>query len=130
MLDETLLDTPDALARADRLGLLRGAAEAGARVRTAARHAVEAGIAELKPEGRPRALLLAGPGTAASGVADLITALAGPTVPVTRLGPSGVASAAGALRWALPGWAGPVDLLLITTTDGTEPGLALLAEQA
>ncbi|NUL08053.1 mannose-6-phosphate isomerase, partial [Streptomyces lunaelactis] len=46
MLDESLLDAPDALARADRRGLLRGAAEAGARVRTAARHAAEAGIAE------------------------------------------------------------------------------------
>lgn len=41
-----------------------------------------------------------------------------------------MAHAAGALRWTLPGWAGPVDLLLIATTDGTEPGLAVLAEQA
>ncbi|NEC67421.1 mannose-6-phosphate isomerase, partial [Streptomyces sp. SID9727] len=57
MLDESLLDAPDALARADRRDLLRGAAEAGARVRTAARHAAEAGITELKPEGRPRAVL-------------------------------------------------------------------------
>lgn len=46
------------------------------------------------------------------------------------LGPTGVAAAAGALRWTLPGWAGPVDLLLIATPDGGEPGLALLAEQA
>ncbi|MDV7223031.1 SIS domain-containing protein, partial [Streptomyces prunicolor] len=44
--------------------------------------------------------------------------------------PTGVAPAAGALRWELPGWAGSVDLLLITTPDGTEPGLSLLAEQA
>ncbi|MFF3454901.1 SIS domain-containing protein [Streptomyces sp. NPDC002730] len=130
MLDESLLDAPDALARADRRGLLRGAAEAGARVRTAARHAAEAGIAELKPEGRPRSVLIAGPGTAATGVADLVSALAGATAPVTRLAPTGVAPAAGALRWALPGWAGSVDLLLIATTDGSEPGLALLAEQA
>ncbi|MDF3150280.1 mannose-6-phosphate isomerase, partial [Streptomyces sp. T21Q-yed] len=28
------------------------------------------------------------------------------------------------------GWAGSVDLLLITTPDGSEPGLSLLAEQA
>lgn len=35
MLDESLLDTPDALSEADRRDLLRGAAEAGARVRTA-----------------------------------------------------------------------------------------------
>ncbi|GAA0622107.1 SIS domain-containing protein [Streptomyces crystallinus] len=130
MLDESLLDAPEALARADRRGLLRGAAEAGARVRTAARHAVEAGIADLQPEGRPRAVLVAGPGTAAAGVADLVTALAGASAPVTRLVPTGVAPAAGALRWNLPGWAGSVDLLLITTTDGSEPGLALLAEQA
>ncbi|GAA3372162.1 SIS domain-containing protein [Streptomyces sannanensis] len=130
MLDESLLDAPDALARADRRGLLRGAAEAGARVRTAARHAAEAGIVELKPDGRPRAVLIAGPGTAASGAADLLSALAGASCPVTRLNPTGVAPAAGALRWTLPGWAGSVDLLLIATTDGTEPGLALLAEQA
>ncbi|MEU1868237.1 SIS domain-containing protein [Streptomyces gardneri] len=130
MLDETLLDAPDALALADRRGLLRGAAEAGARVRTAARHASEAGIADLHPEGRPRAVLVAGPGTAAAGVADLIGALAGASAPVVRLQPTGVAPAAGALRWALPGWAGSVDLLLLPTTDGSEPGLALLAEQA
>ncbi|MET9678019.1 SIS domain-containing protein [Streptomyces sp. NPDC006482] len=130
MLDETLLDAPDALALADRRGLLRGAAEAGARVRTAARHASEAGIADLHPEGRPRAVLVAGPGTAAVGVADLIGALAGAAAPVVRLQATGVAPAAGALRWALPGWAGSVDLLLLPTTDGSEPGLALLAEQA
>ncbi|MFI1719426.1 SIS domain-containing protein [Streptomyces litmocidini] len=130
MLDETLLDAPDDLALADRRGLLRGAAEAGARVRTAARHAAEAGIADLRPEGRPRAVLVAGPGTAAAGVADLIGALAGAAAPVVRLQPTGVAPAAGALRWALPGWAGSVDLLLLPTTDGGEPGLALLTEQA
>ena len=130
MLDETLLDAPEALALADRRGLLRGAAEAGARVRTAARHAAEAGIADLRPEGRPRAVLVAGPGTASAGVADLVGALAGASAPVIRLQPTGVAPVAGALRWALPGWAGSVDLLLLPTTDGSEPGLALLAEQA
>ncbi|MFE3144923.1 SIS domain-containing protein [Streptomyces scopuliridis] len=130
MLDESLLDAPDALADADRNGLLRGAAEAGARVRTALRHTAEAGIAGLAPEGRPRAVLIAGSGAAATGVADLVTALATNAAPVTRLRPTGVAAAAGALRWALPGWAGPVDLLLIATADGSEPGLALLAEQA
>ncbi|MER5442828.1 SIS domain-containing protein [Streptomyces sp. NPDC002790] len=130
MFDESILDDPDALARADRRGLLRGAAEAGARVRTAARHAAEAGIAELKPDGRPRAILIAGPGTAAAGVADLVGRLAGAACPVVRLRPTGVASAPGALRWELPGWAGSVDLLLIATPDGTEPSLSLLVEQA
>ncbi|MFF2023828.1 SIS domain-containing protein [Streptomyces sp. NPDC058171] len=130
MLDESLLDAPDALARADRRRLLRGAAEAGARVRTAARRAAEAGVADLRPDGRPRAVLMAGPGAAANAAADILGSLAGAGCPVVRLDPTGVAAAPGALRWALPGWAGPVDLLLIATPDGTEPGLALLAEQA
>ncbi|MER5494624.1 SIS domain-containing protein [Streptomyces sp. NPDC002490] len=130
MLDESLLDEPEALARADRRRLLRGAAEAGARVRTAARHATEAGVGDLRPDGRPRAVLMAGPGAAANAAADILGTLAGASSPVVRLDATGVAAAPGALRWALPGWAGPVDLLLIATPDGTEPGLALLAEQA
>ncbi|MGV9392961.1 SIS domain-containing protein [Streptomyces olivaceus] len=130
MLDETLLDTPERLTEADRRGLLRGAAEAGARVRTAARHAAEAGVGNLKPDGRPRAVLIAGPGAAATHAADLLGTLAGAGSPVIRLAPTGVAPAAGALRWELPGWAGSVDLLLIATPDGAEPGLSLLAEQA
>lgn len=130
MLDESLLDSPEGLAEADRRALLRGAAEAGARVRTATRHAAEAGVNGLKPDGRPRAVLIAGPGAAATQAADLLGTLAGAGSPVTRLAPTGVAPAAGALRWELPGWAGSVDLLLIATPDGTEPGLALLSEQA
>ncbi|MFB7779202.1 SIS domain-containing protein [Streptomyces bauhiniae] len=130
MLDESLLDTPEGLAEADRRGLLRGAAEAGARVRTAARHAVEAGVGALQPDGRPRAVLIAGPGTAATHTADLLGTLAGPGSPVIRLEATGVAPAPGALRWELPGWAGSVDLLLIATPDGSEPSLGLLAEQA
>ncbi|WP_281157528.1 SIS domain-containing protein, partial [Streptomyces sp. HYC2] len=74
--------------------------------------------------------LIAGPGAAATHAADLLGTLAGAGSPVTRLAPTGVASAAGALRWELPGWAGSVDLLLIATPDGTEPSLSLLAEQA
>ncbi|WP_431044086.1 SIS domain-containing protein [Streptomyces sp. P1-3] len=130
MLDESLLDAPDALARADTRGLLRGAAESGARVRAAARHAAEAGIPSLQPDGRPRAVHVAGPGAAGSCTADLLAALTGGSCPVSLIGPTGVAPAPGALRWTLPGWAGPMDLLLIATPDGTEPGLPLLVEQA
>ncbi|TLS39610.1 mannose-6-phosphate isomerase, partial [Streptomyces montanus] len=77
-----------------------------------------------------RAVLIAGPGAAASCAADLLGTLAGVGCPVTRLAPTGVAPAAGALRWELPGWAGPVDLLLIATPDGSEPSLSLLVDQA
>ncbi|WP_431776058.1 SIS domain-containing protein [Streptomyces cucumeris] len=130
MLDESLLDAPEALARADTRGLLRAAAESGARVRTAARHAAEAGVGDLKPDGRPRTVLVAGPGAAGSCTADLLGALSGGNCPVSLIAPTGVAPAPGALRWTLPGWAGPLDLLVIATPDGTEPGLPLLVEQA
>jgi hypothetical protein len=130
MLDETLLEAPEALARADVRGLLRGAAQAGARVRTGLRQATEAGVDKIQPEGRPRAILVAGPGPATACVTDLLGALTNGSVPVTRLRPTGSLAATGALRWQLPGWAGPVDLLLILTPDGTEPGLTFLVEQA
>lgn len=130
MLDDSLLDHPEALETADRGGLLRGAAEAGALVRTAARHAAEAGIAQLRPDGRPRALLVAGPGPSASCTADLLGAFTNGAVPVTWLRPTGTGALAPELRWNLPGWAGPLDLLLIVTSDGGEAGLESLAEQA
>ncbi|MFC5722204.1 SIS domain-containing protein [Streptomyces gamaensis] len=130
MFDESLLDDPDALSRADIHGLLRGAAESGARVRTATRNAGEAGIDGLRPDGRPRAVLVAGPGPAAGCAVDVLTALAGGTAPVALIRPTGCAPAPGALRWTLPGWTGPLDLLLVVSPDGTEPGLALLLEQA
>jgi hypothetical protein len=130
MLDESLLDSPEALARADTQGLLRGAAEAGAHVRTAMRRAAEAGVNDLHPDGRPRSVLVAGPGPATSCAADLLGAFSNGGMPVTLLRPSGPRAAAGALRWALPGWAGPLDLLLVTTPDGSEGGLSVLIEQA
>ncbi|MDK1475720.1 SIS domain-containing protein [Streptomyces sp. 549] len=130
MLDDSFLDDPEALARADLHGLLRGAAEAGARVRTAARHATESGLDGLQPEGRPRALLVAGPGPTASCAADLLAAATGGSVPVRLLPATGRTAAPPGLRWTLPGWAGPLDLLFVLTPDGTEPGLTALVEQA
>ncbi|MGP3984085.1 SIS domain-containing protein [Streptomyces sp. KR80] len=131
MLDESLLDAPEALARSDASrGLLRGAAESGARVRTAARAAAESGLSDLKPDGRPRALLVAGSGPTTGCIADLLSALGNGNIPVSLIRPTGALAVPGALLWTLPGWAGPLDLLLILTTDGTEPGLPALVEQA
>jgi hypothetical protein len=130
MLDESLLDVPEALARADTRDLLRGAAESGARVRTAARAAAESGLADLKPDGRPRSLLVAGSGPSTGCIADLLSALGGANVPVSLIRPTGALAAPGALLWTLPGWVGPLDLMLVITTDGTEPGLSALIEQA
>ena len=123
MLDESLLDAPEALARADTRGLLRGAAEAGARVRTAARHAAEAGIAELKPDGRPRAVLVAGPGPATGCIADLLGALAGGATPVSRLAPHRRRPRRGRAALGAARLGGPARPAALATPDGTEPGL-------
>ncbi len=130
MLDESLLETPEALARTDTAGLLRGVAEAGARVRTALRLADEAGVFALRPDGRPRAVLVAGAGPVSGCVADLLAAFGNGAVPVSLLRPTGPLAAPGALRWTLPGWAGAMDLLLVTSTTGDEAGLDALVDQA
>lgn len=130
MTDETLLDQPAELTRADTGGLLRAVASAGAHVRTAARAALGSDLLELRPDGRPRTVMLAGPGPSIPLAAGLLRALTDDAVPVTRLRPTGALAAPGALTWTLPRWAGPLDLLLITSAEGTEPGLSLLLEAA
>ncbi|MCM2428125.1 SIS domain-containing protein [Streptomyces sp. RKAG337] len=128
MLDESLLDDPDALARADTRGLLLGAAAAGARVRTAARLTQEAGVQDLRPDGRPRTVLVAGSGPEAAAVADVLGALGAgscPVIPLRSAGPTPYEP-----RWTLPGWTGPLDLVLLTTASGREAGLVGLVEQA
>lgn len=130
MIDEALLDAPDDLARADPGGLLRAVAASGAQVRSAARGAEEAGLAALRPEGRPGTLLVAGPGPEVPLLVDLLGALAGDTLPVRLLRPAGALPDPGALHWSLPRWIGPLDLLLIASAEGTEPGLTMLVESA
>jgi hypothetical protein len=130
MIDETLLDAPEALARADLRGMLRSVAAAGAQVRTAVRATMESPLTELHSEGRPGSVLLAGPGSDIPLAAGLLAALTDGAVRVQRLPAAGPLAAPGALRWPLPRWAGPLDLLVITTTDGSEPGLSDLLERA
>ncbi|MFJ2811682.1 SIS domain-containing protein [Kitasatospora sp. NPDC087271] len=140
MLDDTLLDDPAALQRADRDRALLALAGAGARVRTALRLADAAGLDRLRPDGRPRAVLVAGHGSALTA-GEILTALAGSAGLITTLPPTEAAAPradrAGAppaftagLGWQLPGWAGPLDLLVVSSADGGEPGLVSLAEQA
>ncbi|MER7584976.1 SIS domain-containing protein [Kitasatospora sp. NPDC097691] len=140
MLDDTLLDDPAALQRADQDRALLALAGAGARVRTALRQADAAGLDRLSPDGRPRAVLVAGHGSALTA-AGMLAALAGTASLVVPLPPTEAAAPradrAGAppaftagLGWQLPGWAGPLDLLAISSADGGEQGLVALAEQA
>ncbi|WP_033354746.1 SIS domain-containing protein [Kitasatospora aureofaciens] len=140
MLDDTLLDDPAALQRADHDRALLALAGAGARVRAALRQADTAGLDRLRPDGRPRAVLVAGHGSALTA-AEILAVLAGSATLVAPLPPTEAAAPradrAGAppaftagLGWQLPGWAGPLDLLVVSSADGGEQGLISLAEQA
>lgn len=123
-LHEELLSDAEAAERADHGGTLRLIAATGARIRRAAAlrefdPAVDEALRELAAEGRPRALIVIGYGTGAT-VARLLTAVAGvaATVPIIPVpGP------------ALPGWVGPLDLVVVASTAGRAPEIsAALAE--
>ncbi|WP_336924020.1 SIS domain-containing protein [Aquipuribacter sp. SD81] len=118
MLDETLLDDGDLLAAADRDGALRVLATAGAQVRAAL--AAEHDLARVAADGRPRSVLVAGLGGSAV-VGEVVAALAGEhsSVPVQRRrgGP-------------LPGWVGPLDLVVAVSMSGRAPEPLRIAAEA
>lgn len=133
MLDDILLDDPAALQRADRQHALLALAGAGARIRTAVRLADEAGLATLRPEGRPRTVLVAGHGSALTA-GEVLAAVAVTACQVLPLGPAEAGRAerdsfVSGLGWQLPGWIGPLDLLVVSSSTGREQGLVRLAEQ-
>ncbi|MFE0458267.1 SIS domain-containing protein [Kitasatospora sp. NPDC058965] len=131
MLDDSLLDDPAALARADRDHALLALAGAGARVRTALRLTGPA-LTALRPEGRPRAVLVAGHGTALTA-GQALGALSGGATLVHPLAAADALPSdpfSSGLSWQLPGWAGPLDLVVVLSTTGVEEGLIRLAEQA
>jgi D-arabinose 5-phosphate isomerase GutQ len=120
-LDEQLLDDPDGLTAADPSGSLRALASAGAQVRAALRDAAEADVARLNEDGRPRAVVVASLGGSAV-VGDVLTMLAGSGSPVPVSVRRGL---------PLPGWVGPLDLVVAVSMSGRAPGpLGLAAEAA
>jgi len=115
-LDEGLLDDPDAIAEADATGTLRALAGAGAQVRRAAQAAREAVPAAIAPGDRPRTVILAAP--AYGPLHHALRAVGGtdaalPVVPATG---------------TLPGWAGPLDLVLLAGRGDEQPLLDLAGQ--
>ncbi|WP_110079584.1 phosphoheptose isomerase family protein [Actinokineospora spheciospongiae] len=109
--DDTLLDDAARISAADPEGLLRAAAGAGAQVRATADAAREAGLDRLTGL-RPRALVLVTSPGLGPAVAGLLAALL-PACPVPVL-----------LADEVPGWIGPLDVVVAHTDD---PGDRLLA---
>ena len=119
--DEQRLDDPEALRALDTRDSLRSLASAGAQVRRALVSAQEADIERLAGGDRPRSVLVAALG-GSSLVCDVLDLLAEPgsPVPVTTRRDA-----------PLPGWVGPLDLVIAVSQSGRAAGpLALAAEAA
>jgi len=118
--DEALLDDPGALADLDPGGMLRFTASAGAQVRESASLAAEANLRMLGGEGRPRAVVIAGVGTAGR-TGDVLSTVAGPRCPVPVI----------AHRSAgVPGWVGAADVVVAVSASGRSPEALGAAEAA
>ena len=118
--DESLLDNPDALAEQDPGGMLRFTASAGAQVRESAALAAEANLGLLADEGRPRAVVIAGIGTAGR-TGDVLATVAGPRCPVPVI-PHRSAG--------VPGWVGAADVVIAVSASGRSPEALGAAEAA
>lgn len=120
-IDEALLDDENVLARKDSRDTLRALASAGAQVREALTLTREAGIERLASMDRPRSVLVAAIGGSAI-VADVLELLAEPGSPVPVQARRNL---------PLPGWVGPLDLVVAVSLSGRAPGpLAVAAEAA
>ncbi|WP_213453610.1 SIS domain-containing protein [Rhizomonospora bruguierae] len=119
-IDERLLDEPAALEASDPGGMLRATASAGAQVRESAALAAEASLTSLVDEGRPRAVVIAGVGTAAR-TGDVLATVAGPRCPVPVI----------AHRSAgVPGWVTAADVVIAVSASGRSPEALGAAEAA
>nr|NLI49595.1 hypothetical protein [Propionibacterium sp.] len=101
--DDSRLDDPEALRAGD--AVLRPLAEAGARLRREAANA-EPALAGLGNEGRPRAVIAVGP------EARLLRAVLEPSCPVPFVAWSNL---------GLPGWVGPLDVVIVLGGSGIKP---------
>ncbi|MEV4846777.1 SIS domain-containing protein [Micromonospora matsumotoense] len=118
--DESMLDDPEAVANHDPGGMLRFTASAGAQVRESAALAAEANLALLEDEGRPRAVVIAGIGTAGR-TGDVLATVAGPRCPVPVI-PHRSAG--------VPGWVGAADVVIAVSASGRSPEALGAAEAA
>jgi glucose/mannose-6-phosphate isomerase len=118
--DPDRLDAVDSLTSGDAGLMLRSVAGAGAQMRESAALAAEAGLHLLGEEGRPRALVVAGVGTAAQ-TGDILAAVAGPRCPVPVLSHRSP---------GVPGWVGAADVVLAVSASGHSPEALAAAEAA
>ncbi|SFA42564.1 hypothetical protein SAMN05444374_102271 [Rhodococcoides kroppenstedtii] len=111
------LDDAEAVTRADRGGVLRSAALAGAQIRATAAAVSEGALSRLDGA-RPRAVVIvapSGPARRAAGLLSSLVASAG--VPVV-------------IAPATPPWVGPLDVVVVAGDDAGDPVLARSVDSA
>jgi glucose/mannose-6-phosphate isomerase len=115
------LDDPELVESGDPGGMLRQVASSAAQVRTAVRASDETDLSALRPDNRPRAIVVAGAGGSVFA-GETLAAICGPRSPTQVIGVSG---------YQLPGWVGAADLVIAVSRSGeTAEVLALAAEAA
>lgn len=106
--DDAVLDDPAALDARDPGAMLRAVASSGAQVREALLTLDDDALGAVSAEGRPRALVVTGMG--GSGIAgDVVGAVTGPACAV----PVSVSRG-----HRLPGWVGPMDVVVAVSSSG------------
>lgn len=115
----TDLDDPAAMGALDTGDMLRACASSGAQIRSAVRASAEAGLDAVTAEGRPRAVVVTGMG--GSGISgNVLGAVTGNTCPIPVVSVK---------DFTLPGWVGPMDLVIGVSCSGvTEETLSATDE--
>ncbi|MEP7055970.1 MAG: SIS domain-containing protein [Actinomycetota bacterium] len=120
VVDEYLLDDPEAIAERDPGDALIAVASAPAQVRESVFTAGEIDYSELVADGRPRSIVVAGMG-AAGRAGDLLGAVLGNSCPIPVLSHRG---------YGLPGWVGPADLVAVVSQSGMTEETLSAADEA
>lgn len=119
-LDDALLDEPAELVAIDQGRMLASTASASAGIRTALETDADALLAPLLEQGRPRNLVVVGSG-GSSAAGEVLAAVAGHGCPVPIFALTGP---------SLPGWVGPMDLVVAVSASGTTPEVLSVAGEA
>jgi hypothetical protein len=117
---ESLLEDEKSMLDNDPGGMLRATASAGAQVRESAALAAEADLSMLADEGRPRAVVVAGIGTAGL-TGSILATVAGHRCPVPIIGHRSA---------GVPGWVGAADVVIAVSASGRSPEALAAADAA
>lgn len=120
LVDDLVLDDLEALTDGDPGQMLRATATAGAQVRLGAASIDRDVLGRIAADGRPRAIVVVGMG--GSGIsADVLSSIVGAGCPVPVWAVRG---------YVLPGWVGPLDLVLAVSCSGSTEETNIVAEEA